>query len=1309
MAKVFLSDAHWTAFKDAWTTSTDPWKSGGDRIISDANSWMNTGLVAVTDDNGLNHAIYEQSVDPERNDYSYGQTAGAIIRTCAQAYALTGDDTYANKAIDQIYHWCLQGYKDGASPATYMVPHADMSTDHATRNTQTDMVTMYLTIPAIPYGASYLLGHPRWANCMGNSTPNAETHFEDWCQEMLVGTYGLQAKDYRDVGTGEQNNIHGFYLTTRAAFASLLHEMGRLTDAELQSELEWILVDWQAGYDDNYWHGKTTIQANGEMVADTWRNRGFHYTAFSNMAFAGMAHIAKAKADDGLTLNEAHYFWDDSTEVWDGVTYNGVQPAFYRAGNFLAYYLNDPNVRDAVRWRNDGWTEEDYYGNQLWPFSDAEILEKAGVLVLYDSIFRESTPTEEFWNAIANIESVTASSAEQWSWRPFGTYGKFSIGHLAPFYRAYDLTTSGGGGGGGGTPSSSSLADYVSSNSTNVREHWTLWGANNTGGVPQGLLNGTTYELPTVTGVTFDGSGPEGNSDAANFGASPSYINRTFAAGTDLGTATAAGDLGFSMILEIPAGYLPNDGSGDAGDLINLEEAAAGKYTYGAGVVLRDSGAIRLVVADGSSNRSWWVSTETLQEGKPYFLSCHYRASDGAVRCQLGEIGVDDNLATMTMTEGSGSVVTGGPNFSKIDLFELGERSSDGSDSYQGLLHSLTFDTDYQSAAEMEGRYDSIGGTSSGPITLEGVPGVDSMVGGPAGTIITENSETLAEHIQANSAYVREHFTLIGANNDAEGDPQGTLNGATYELPSLQNVTFTATGIEKNPDAALFGSGGSHIWRDFPAGTDLGAPTVGEHNNNQLGFSLIFKLPAGFLPNDASGDVADLVSLAQGESGKYNYGAGVTIRDDGTIRMVVSKGSANRAWWHSSETVKEDTFYYLASHYQTGTGAVRMMLGEIGVDDQLTNLTVTNQTADKQVDGPGWENIDRFEIGGRVKDGSDSFEGIIQGVTIDEDWLSDQTIQARYAAAGIPPKLTLEGLPAVDMIEGGTGGEIQIPLTITGRPGTDYMLGGPEGQILAPLTLTGSPATDLWVGGDPGYMDAPNPSYLEGTPGVDGFTVTTGQIDAPGHLVGASHSDPMVGGDAGKLDAAAVLLGGVPAVDLFSVTTGALATTAATLVGVPGSDSFAVTSGELIIPVDLIGQTATALWQGGDPGRLETRLRLRGVVSYDIMRSGEGTIEGGGSAPVSGASPTYDAFLVTSGELILPSIFIRGRVLDHPIREGAPGHVRPSGNGLLEGVLATDVLGAGEGRVYVWDPVGKMTISSETTTSMTLSAEYLYD
>ena len=221
---IFLSPERLTAIKSKIKAGEEPWTSAYRQLLRNAKGALSAKPRSVVDNGGPaggskdRHKFgtdHPTASNADRSDYSAAIKMGNWIRDLGLAYAFTGEDRYANKAVDLLYHWAV-------NPATRMTPSTENFSPHragSSRRKQ-NSIELYITLPKMFYGASLVAGHRRWAE----KGARAEATFNNWTRTLLNHANGYY-------GGYRPNNIYAWWLSMRASAAALLGDRASLNRA----------------------------------------------------------------------------------------------------------------------------------------------------------------------------------------------------------------------------------------------------------------------------------------------------------------------------------------------------------------------------------------------------------------------------------------------------------------------------------------------------------------------------------------------------------------------------------------------------------------------------------------------------------------------------------------------------------------------------------------------------------------------------------------------------------------------------------------------------------------------------------------------------------------------------------------------------------------------------------------------------------------------------------------------------------------------------------------------------------------------
>lgn len=302
---IYVSGSELRAAVERARNDESPWSTAYDRALSDAEDAMDVSLASVVDDGAPQwDDAHRFGATDDRHDYSVAIDMTTAARDAALGYWLTGEDRYAERAIDVIYHWCLD-------PETRMKPDADIA------NNGTE-IELLITIPKLWYAASFLRGHSYWSEKTGD---DLETAFRKWVDKFV--------ESLPDPGYFQYNNQWAWRIATIASAASYLGQSDRLEQAFCM------------------WRGQCRTAAHGKDKPRPWnqyrkrgdgtgclkselsRNDGLNYHMYGMKALTLTAEIAR---QHGVDL----YGFNAPTDPGDG-------PTLKKLFDFMVPYLKSPS------------------------------------------------------------------------------------------------------------------------------------------------------------------------------------------------------------------------------------------------------------------------------------------------------------------------------------------------------------------------------------------------------------------------------------------------------------------------------------------------------------------------------------------------------------------------------------------------------------------------------------------------------------------------------------------------------------------------------------------------------------------------------------------------------------------------------------------------------------------------------------------------------------------------------------------------------------------------------------------------------
>lgn len=256
----------------------EPWKTAYDKLMSNANSMLSKSPPSVTyggktPPGGDKHDYFSEIpyssdgvFDPnsDRTDYDSAKALGKSVRDLGLAYALTGEEKYADKALEFIRVWTVD-------PSTKMNPKF---TNDQSR------IELSITIPGMFYGADLIWNYPGW-----DSSDRAT--FKDWTKKILASSKTWS----RD------NNFENWKLVFISSAAVIVED---------SDSLDYAFERWKDLIPDQ-------MNKDGSMKYEIRRTRSLTYSAYAINAMIQTAEIARHQGvnlynyelDDGRGLEKA--------------------------------------------------------------------------------------------------------------------------------------------------------------------------------------------------------------------------------------------------------------------------------------------------------------------------------------------------------------------------------------------------------------------------------------------------------------------------------------------------------------------------------------------------------------------------------------------------------------------------------------------------------------------------------------------------------------------------------------------------------------------------------------------------------------------------------------------------------------------------------------------------------------------------------------------------------------------------------------------------------------------------------------------
>lgn len=273
---LFLSPDETKAIAARIADKRDPWWSAFRALKRSADGALSAVPRSVVD-NGAPHgagdnphlygsdAPYQEadgefSAAANREDYEAATSMSTWIRDLSLAYALTGTDAYAEKAIDLLHHWFVDS-------KTRMEPSGTNYGPHTEGLAKQNSIEHYITIPKMLYGASFLGGHDHW-KAVG---PDGKARFTEWVSVFLDD---LESTGYNNP---IRNNIYAWWVLTRASAAAFLGDLSAMDRA---------FEDWRTVALDQ-------LDEQGSLQYERQRSRGLFYSLYGLEALISTAELAR--------------------------------------------------------------------------------------------------------------------------------------------------------------------------------------------------------------------------------------------------------------------------------------------------------------------------------------------------------------------------------------------------------------------------------------------------------------------------------------------------------------------------------------------------------------------------------------------------------------------------------------------------------------------------------------------------------------------------------------------------------------------------------------------------------------------------------------------------------------------------------------------------------------------------------------------------------------------------------------------------------------------------------------------------------
>ena len=325
---IYLTQAQFNAIKAKINKGEEPWRSSWRAFQSQANSALNARPRSVTDNgapyyNGpgtANKHLFGMDKkqagdgirveDANREDGSAFDAMSTWIRDLGLAYALTGNDDYARKAIKLIYHWT-------GDPQTYMKPSADNWGPHQKgfKGGDIGLVAIFRGVTRMLMGYSSLENHSYWSSMPSGAKAAADEWFKAFYREVKAQGTNAYTHNYEARQIEIKMGLAAFYKDGAGVREAVTH--------------------WKNHIDEH-------VNATGNPGKESSRVAGLNYSTVVLMVYGRTAEIARTY---------------DGTNLWGYRTSGRSKPQLELLGDFLAPYIEDSNF--PKRWTNDGFSVDD--------------------------------------------------------------------------------------------------------------------------------------------------------------------------------------------------------------------------------------------------------------------------------------------------------------------------------------------------------------------------------------------------------------------------------------------------------------------------------------------------------------------------------------------------------------------------------------------------------------------------------------------------------------------------------------------------------------------------------------------------------------------------------------------------------------------------------------------------------------------------------------------------------------------------------------------------------------------------------------
>lgn len=289
----------------------EPWKSAYNDTMNSSNRSLRTSIQSVVfkgnmPPSGDIHDYYTDELytvdgtinkSADRYDFSAVQNMSISVRSQGIAYALTGNVTYADKAVRLINAWTVN-------------PSTRMNTNFTNRQSKIDLAT---TLPGLFYGADLIWNYPGW-------NKSDKSAFKNWTAELVRNTTIWNST----------NNFENWRLVLISSGSVI---------AEDNDSLQYAFNRWKEIIPDQ-------MNGNGSFKYELARNDSLIYSTLTLNAMIQTAEIARHhnvdlygfRLGDGRGLEKSldyHAPYVVNSSGWkfrQGSTYKGDNAAIYELG-----------------------------------------------------------------------------------------------------------------------------------------------------------------------------------------------------------------------------------------------------------------------------------------------------------------------------------------------------------------------------------------------------------------------------------------------------------------------------------------------------------------------------------------------------------------------------------------------------------------------------------------------------------------------------------------------------------------------------------------------------------------------------------------------------------------------------------------------------------------------------------------------------------------------------------------------------------------------------------------------------------------